>query len=594
MPSEMNDLLATVARLEGELRTLRTQLSRLAPERESAAPPAQPPVPMPAPAPMPTPVMIQPQAPLPVAPRPSPRPPAPPPGPSLQPATLLAIAGAGLFLLGVIFFLWLSIQRGWISPPLRVLLGLFTAAGLMTGAAKLLSTDRRTIAVALLAAALGTLDFSAFAGFSLYHLYPGTLGFALAVLGAVIGGALAAKHRHQGAFTVGLLAALLAPPFFSTGEHHEVALSLYLAGLMGALLLVPYKTKMGMRWGVVRWLAITGVNILLAAAGAQAQVWDLPLYAVLIGVHLLLAGLWIWLPGLEEAPGSPLTLWAIQVLASASILWEAWERGGFTTAMFALPILAYGALNLALVKPMRTRLGNGRADFGLLALGTAFLALALPIALDWAWVGPLWGCFALALAYAAGKAEDLPGWSADECANLRRLALGLTILASFRWLFALADSPSASDITPFVNQGFALGMTTSAAWLLLARRGGAWGIIGFISAQLLFHPTLAWQVDAVVRRAGGTGRDAAAAVTVALALSGALQWLRGIRTDETGLRRALTIAGYLWLGFASAKLILFDLAQADLAARALAFLAVGGIFLAAALVGAKVRKEKDQ
>ncbi len=523
-----------------------------------------------------------------------PRPPAQPSGPALQPATLLAIAGAGLFLLGVIFFLWLSIQRGWISPPLRVLLGLFTAAGLMVGAAKLLSTDRRTIAVALLAAALGTLDFSAFAGFSLYHLYPGTLGFALAVLGAVIGGALAAKHRHQGAFTVGLLAALLAPPFFSTGEHHEIALSLYLAGLMGALLLVPYKTKMGMRWGVVRWLAIVGVNLLLAAAGAQVQRFDASLYAALMAIHLFLAILWIWLPRIDEAPGSPLTLWAIQMLASASILWGAWDRGGFDTKSFALPILAYGALNLALVRPMRTRLGNARADFGLLALGTAFLSLALPIALDWEWVGPLWGCFALALAFAAGKAEDLPGWSSDECANLRRLALGLTILATFRWFFMLADSPGVSDITPFINQGFALGVTTSAAWLLLARRGGAWGVIGFISAQLLFHPTLAWQIDAFVRRTGGSGRDAAAAVTVALALSGALQWLRGLRTEETGLRRALTIAGYLWLGFASAKLILFDLAQADLAARALAFLAVGGIFLASALVGAKVRKEKAQ
>lgn len=597
---ELNDLLATVSRLEGELRTLRGQLSRLSPA-ERTDPVAVPPSLQAPSGPAPTPAPAAPPA-LPPRPAMAPRPAAapvriapPPSGPSIQPAILLAIAGAGLFLLGVIFFLWLSIQRGWISPPLRVALGLVTSAGLMAGAARLLATDRRTIGVAILAAALGTLDFSAFAGFSLYHLYPGTLGFAIAVLGAIIGGALGARHRHQGAFAVGLLAALLAPPFFSTGEHHEIALALYLVGLQAALLIVPYRTFMGLRWGFVRWLAVVGIGLLLAAAGSEVRVFDAPSYAALVALDIVLALIWIWLPNLEEIPSSPLTLWAVQIMGSASVLWEVWSRASWNTALFALPILALGALNLGMVKPMRARLGNARADFGLLALGTAFLSLALPIALDWAWVGPLWGCFALALAYAAGKAEELPGWTEQECANLRRLALGLTVLASFRWIIAFAEGPgpASEQAVAFVNQGFTLGLTTTLAWLLLAQRGGAMGVIGFIAAQIIAHPTLAWQVECVVRHGGGSDRDAGAAVTVLLALSGALQWVRGLRTESTGMRRGLTVAGYVWLGFASAKLILFDLAQADLAARALAFLAVGGIFIAAALIGAKVRKEKD-
>lgn len=593
---EINQVMATVARLEGELRNLRVQLSRLHPaERTGPLPQVVPPTPPPAPSPSSVPA---PQA---VAPAPTPyRPPVPPrpqtpPRPPIQPATLLAIAGAALFLLGVVFFLWLSIQRGWINPAARVVLGLVTAGGLIALAARFLPGERRTVAVALLAAALGTLDFSAFAGFSLYHLYPAGLGFGLAVAGSLVAGGLGARHRSQAALAVGLVAALLAPPLFSTGGHHEISLALYLAGLMAALLVVPYRAGVGARWGAVRWLATVGVWLLLASS-LDALNTDAPLLFALLALHLLLSLVWVWLPGADEAPASPLSLWAVVLMGGASLMWFQWKQAGWPTEAFALPVLALGALNLGMVKPMRARLGSPKADFGLLALGTAFLSLALPIALAWHWVGPLWGCFALALAYAATKMEERTDWTPEEVANLRRLALGLVLLATGRWLFTLDDlfGYHAVARTPFLNPHFALVATATGAWLLLARRGGAWGVIGFLAAQLLGHLGMSFEVAHLAREMGATGRSASAAVTVFLAASGALQWLNSLKQEEDGLRRGLTAAGYTWLAIASFKLIFVDLAQADLAARALAFLAVGGIFLATALVGARARQQRGE
>ncbi len=497
----------------------------------------------------------------------------------------------------MVFFLWLSIQRGWINPAARVVLGLVTAGGLLTVAARFLPGDRRTVAVALLAAALGTLDFSAFAGFSLYHLYPAGLGFALAVAGSLVAGGLGARHRNQSALAVGLVAALLAPPLFSTGGHHEVSLALYLAGLVATLLVVPYRAGVGARWGVVRWLATVGVWVLLASS-LDGMKSDAPLLFLLLGAHLLLSLVWVWLPGAggEAQPSSPLSLWAVVLMGATSLMWFQWKQAGWPTEAFALPVLALGALNLGMVKPMRARLGSAKADFGLLALGTAFLSLALPIALAWHWVGPLWGCFALALAYAASKMEERADWTAEEVANLRRLALGLVLLATGRWLFTLDDlfGYHAVTRTPFLNPAFALVATATGAWLLLARRGGAWGVIGFLAAQLLGHLGVSFEVAHFAREMGASGRSASAAVTVFLAASGALQWLNSLKQEEDGLRRGLTAAGYTWLAIASFKLIFVDLAQADLAARALAFLAVGGIFLATALVGARARQQRGE
>ena len=82
-------------------------------------------------------------------------------------------------------------------------------------------------------------------------------------------------------------------------------------------------------------------------------------------------------------------------------------------------------------------------------------------------------------------------------------------------------------------------------------------------------------------------------MTLLWALAGAGQWLRSLSLEGKGPRLAFAIAGYAWLGLASFKLILFDLASSDLALKAVVFLGVGLIFLAAALVGSRARRKED-
>jgi uncharacterized membrane protein len=56
----------------------------------------------------------------------------------------------------------------------------------------------------------------------------------------------------------------------------------------------------------------------------------------------------------------------------------------------------------------------------------------------------------------------------------------------------------------------------------------------------------------------------------------------------------MAFAGYGWLVLGSFKLLVIDLASVDLLLRALAFLGIGALFLATALIASSVRKRRQE
>jgi uncharacterized membrane protein len=582
MPATMSDELdRRLGKLESQVAWLMAQEQQRA---THSATPGMAPAPIPPRPPLPRPPAARPAAP--------PRPPSKP----INPTVWIAAAGSGIFLIGIIFFLVWSIQQGWLGPEMRLLLGLAAGVTLTLVAGRLILGSAKSLGVAVLLAGLGTLQFSFRAGAFNYHFFPASLGLAGAALATVLAGALAARAKSGGALCMALISGLMAPVVFSEGGHHEVALAVYLAVLMASVLAVPYLSGQGARWGTARWFAILGTWILLAVSSLNGLSLDSGNLLLLLVLHLVLSGLWIWLPGCEEKPTTPTLLWILTSLAATSLGVSLWKDLGWPAEWYAGPVLALAALNLAMVKPLRERLGSRQADLGLLVLAAGHLACAVPIALAWRWVGPLWALLALGLAWASHKAED--GAYAEEASALRKLAFGMAALASLRWLihgFDLWFSPSR---TPFLNAVFIEGAIGTLAWLLLARRGGVSRAFAVVALELLGNLTLAFECAHLVRFLRS---DAAAdweahrasdiTITLVLALSGALQWLAGVRSEPSGGRVALLAAGYTWLGIASTKLVLADLAQADTPLRALAFLGVGGIFLVAALVANRFRPE---
>jgi len=586
MSESITDIQARLARLEAQVAWLVERAGGKAPEGEpSAHDKTDPGLALPVPPVVPPPI--------PWAQKPAMA--GAPSGAPANPILLIAGIGAAIFLLGAIFFLHLAIQRGWIGPEMRFVLGLVVGCGLSFGAARMILGDSPKLGTCLLLAGLGTLMFTLRWGSINERLIPVGLGFAGSALAAVFAGGLAGRARFAPPLWVGLLAGLLTPLVFSQGGHHEIALTLYLAALMGAALLVPYASGIGARWSVGRWMAVAGTWSLLALSCAEVLEGDAGALLALLVVHYLLAGVWIWLPRQEEdRPSSPTLLWFLVSLAGTSLAWVLWKRLHLAPEWFAGPALLVAALNLGLVKPLRERLQGHSADLGLLVLAAGHLALAVPIALDWSWVGLLWGLFALGLAWAVEYAQEHPDWEEEEARSLLVLAVGMTILATLMWMIHAAQFFERSGVTPFLNRAFGEAVLAFLAWGLLARRGDALRGLGFILLELIANLALALEVSRGVRLAGGTGLGASISMTLVWAASGAIQWLRSLSREVEGLRLALAIAGYTWLGIASLKLILVDMAEVDAILRALAFLGVGVIFLAAALTANRLRLARKE
>lgn len=564
--SELAALAARVAALEAQM-------------AQMTARPAQPSASRP----------LAPQAPArPAPPRPSPRPSAP-----ANPGLIIAFFGAGIFLLGAVFFLWWSIEQGWLGPAPRMALGILAGAGMAAGAARLILKGVRKLGICVLGAGLGTLILSLYYGTQAAPpLLSPTLGFGGTAVAVFFAGALAARAKSGGALATALLAGFIAPLAFSQGGHHEIALAVYLAILMGAALAVPYAAKAGARWIGSRLLALLGVDALLCAACAQVQKGDAGLLLLLLALHAVLAGLWLWLPKVEERPRGALILWMLQDAALSGLAWMAWRNLGWMTEGFAAPLLLLGAADLALVKPLRARLGDRSADLGLIALAAAHLALAIPVALAWSWAGMSWGLLALCFGGAASLAEDRD--DGVDPMHLQLLGLGFALLASFRWLAGDVDLWSASfhrGGRAFLNATFATGLLATLAWAALARKG-ALRILGFLGAEIMAHLVLPLEIAYALHRGGADWRHAGLALTFAWTLSGAAHWLLGLRR-EGAEGKGFLAAGYVWLGLAALKLIAADLSDAGMGWRALAFLLVGAVFLGVALLGQRLRPRSD-
>ena len=87
----------------------------------------------------------------------------------------------GLLLFGVAFLFLLSVERGWVTPGMRVGLGLAVGGTLLALGLRVYN-NRRAFAQVLLGGGIGTLCITGFAAFQLCRLAPYPLAFAFMIV----------------------------------------------------------------------------------------------------------------------------------------------------------------------------------------------------------------------------------------------------------------------------------------------------------------------------------------------------------------------------------------------------------------------------
>jgi uncharacterized membrane protein len=190
---------------------------------------------------------------------------------------------AGIFLtLGAIFFLRYSIERGWLSPPVQMAIGLLAGLSILIGCELKAAQRYAVTATALAAAGLAILFatfYAAHARWEILGLFPTFVALALVAALAV---ALAVRHDSAFIAGLGLLGGFATPALLGAGEDRPGTLLSYLLVLDGGLAWAAAKR----RWVFlpVASLALTSLFALsLATAPDDGSLWP-----ILFGFLLLL------------------------------------------------------------------------------------------------------------------------------------------------------------------------------------------------------------------------------------------------------------------------------------------------------------------
>jgi hypothetical protein len=235
------------------------------------------------------------------------------------------IGGLALFL-GILFFVKLSLERGWISPALRTWTGLAVGAGLVGAGLRLQRNPRQTaLAQTLCATGIVALYGVAFAAHALWRIPPFHLPLVtFAFLSAVTAAAftLAVRHHAQVVAVLGMLGGFLTPVLCSTGEDRPFALFSYIALLDLGVLAVAQRR----RWAHLTPLAAAGTLMTLigwllsffraSEYGIGSATW-LPV-GLLLGFPLLFALAAEWMRRRGETGQAP--AWAALGLAAGALL----------------------------------------------------------------------------------------------------------------------------------------------------------------------------------------------------------------------------------------------------------------------------------
>lgn len=561
------------------------------------------------PAPYAMPAGPMPVGPMPVGPIP-PRPPYPPAGhrPPIPPrktmserisqaaerglvGKLLAAAGVGITLIGVVLLLVLAAQAGLLRPELRVAGGALLAVALV-GVGAVLGRDarRRSGAAALVATGVATALFDVLAITAIYHWVP---DYAALILAAVIAaGGLGIAHWWDSqalALMVGIPLVVFAP--FITGEIDDVLVG-FLLGYTAATLWI----QLGRNWiamfatntavatlplcyavvegmltspDAVQWFVVIalGLNMLLATGSALVLLRSStqPLIVTLVASATLV-------PMLGATPvAGPMVasiMLALTAVVLATLALGTDHLRGVTSAvrtvwLAAGAVATCGALMAGLDGP---GLVIGLAGVGfVVAVGacvTNQLALQLRI------VGTVFTGLALLGSMSLGAIDRMVlrnSLSATTQAQLVIVAaVSLAAVATLTWSWARVrrcDVPTIGTIGSLISLGL---VTEICVGLGGAISGGADS--GF--------------------RAGHT----VATITWVLTAAAGLIWARRLH----GSSRTLTVTVSLVIVAAAvAKLFLFDLAALDGLFRVIAFIVVGLLLLTLGVVYAQSLNSDD-
>ena len=198
--------------------------------------------------------------------------------------------GIGLLLFGVVFLFKFSVDRGWLTPEVRVGCGLALGAGLVWFGLRVYE-ERRAFSQVMLGGGIGTFYITGFAAFQLYALVPYAPAFAFLVAVTLLAFALSVRQDEVALAMIGAAGGFGTPFLLYSGAGSLGGFVLYTALILaGIAAIYAYKG-----WRSLLLVSAAGVFGALSAGYSQATGPVIEAGRVALQAGVLFAVLVLWL-----------------------------------------------------------------------------------------------------------------------------------------------------------------------------------------------------------------------------------------------------------------------------------------------------------
>jgi len=353
------------------------------------------------------------------------------------------LGGLALFA-AVGFFVKYSVERGWISPALRVVAGLVFGAGVLALGNWFVARKMRALGLGLIGAAgLPILYVSLYAGFHFYGLLPQPTAFGAMIVVTCLGMAIALYHDAITVSVLSVLGGLLTPLLVSTGQDARDQLFAYLLILDLGVLAVAFVKQ----WRALDLLAFVGTATFYAAWFARFYAPAAMVPALLwLGAFFLAFLIIPFAYHLGQRTPAFVERFVLAMVVAAAAFGCAWAILHEPAYRHALGHISLGmaACYLALGAAARRRIpADANSIFGLLALAMIFATIAVPLHFGLNGITLIWSVEAVALVYLGYRFAYAPvriGGAIVLALAVLRLFARHWPLHDVQWLFARKES----------------------------------------------------------------------------------------------------------------------------------------------------------
>jgi uncharacterized membrane protein len=463
----------------------------------------------------------------------------------------LGRVGVMLLVVGMILLFRYAVQRGWLTPEMRVVIGLVVGAGLL-GAGAFFFTGRRLYRQILMGGGIVILFITGLAATELYQLI--SESFALVFFAVVAGTAfrIASRLNESVIASIGAAGALVPPSILLADTLPGPVLWWYLA------------------------IVITWTGVLMTLRG-----WERPLlFAALLSVLALLHNV----PATFHAQAAAIVALSVCWLCYAALplararLLPADAAPLSLVSLLVLPSLVTLALGYVADEFVKRGGHAFEVSTAIAAIGFAALAIWLKDHVDAK--SAAFCAFVVALAAASMATVEAP-WMFATAASIAAFAKMSTNEADVRFVDTLAHAMFAGlavaflvaierfvELSAFDTYAVAFMIVTAVASVVaygLDRREER--VVYLVGIFVATHVLMATELSAIAA--------APWLASVGYGVAGSVLLIWGLSRKQVAVQRA----GMISLALLVARLFLFDLAQVDVGVRIVLFMVFGFAFL---------------